>query len=94
MKLSHIQILVPSLGLSLVLTVAGCSRSAKTERSAKTNDAIQVGVVTIGNQFGKDTIIASGIEAGERLITSGQKDIAPGIHIKIKADNGHFLASE
>ena len=44
MKLSHIQILVLSLGLSLVLTVAGCSRSAKTERSAKTNDAIQAGV--------------------------------------------------
>jgi multidrug efflux system membrane fusion protein len=44
MKLSHIQILVRSLGLSLVLTVAGCSRSAMTERSAKTNDAIQVGV--------------------------------------------------
>ena len=49
-------------------------------------------LVTTGNQFGKDTIIASGIEAGERLITSGQKDIAPGKQIKIQADNGHVLA--
>ena len=48
--------------------------------------------VTTGNQFGKDTIIASGIEAGERLITSGQKDIAPGEQIKIQSDNGRFLA--
>ena len=44
MKLSHIQMLVLSLGLSLVLTVVGCSRSAKTERAAKTNDSIQLGV--------------------------------------------------
>ena len=36
--------------------------------------------------------LASGIEAGERLIVSGQKDIAPGKQIKIQADNGHFLA--
>ena len=48
--------------------------------------------VTLGNRFGKETIIASGIQAGERLITSGQKDIAPGKQIKIQADNGHFLA--
>jgi len=48
--------------------------------------------VTTGNQFGKDTVIASGIAAGERLIISGQKDIAPGKQIKIQADNGHFLA--
>src|SRR5437667_6586907 len=49
-------------------------------------------LVTTGNQFGKDIVIASGIEAGERLITSGQKDIAPGKQIKIRADNGHVLA--
>jgi len=40
-------------------------------------------LVTAGNQFGKDTIIASGIEAGEKLITSGQKDIVPGKQLKI-----------
>ena len=44
MKLSRIPILVLSLGLALVLTVMGCSRSAKTERSAKTKDAIEVGL--------------------------------------------------
>ena len=48
--------------------------------------------VTTGNHSGKDTIIASGIEAGERLITRGQKDIAPGKQIKIQADDGHALA--
>ena len=48
--------------------------------------------VTIDNRFGKETIVASGIVSGERLITSGQKDIAPGKQIKIQADNGHVLA--
>jgi len=48
--------------------------------------------VAVGNRFGEETIIASGIEAGERLITSGQKDIAPGKQIKIQTDDGHALA--
>jgi multidrug efflux system membrane fusion protein len=49
-------------------------------------------LVTTGNQFAKDTVIASGIQAGERLITRGQKDIAPGEQIKLQAGNGRFLA--
>ena len=56
------------------------------------NRKVERRLVTTANQFGKDTIIASGIEAGERLIISGQKDIAPGKKIKIQAGNGHFLA--
>src|SRR5437016_12230928 len=44
MKLSHRQILVLGLGMSLVLTVVGCSRSAKKELAAKTNNSIQLGV--------------------------------------------------
>jgi len=49
--------------------------------------------VTIDNQLGKETIIASGIASGEKLITSGQEHITPGKQIKIQADNGHFLAT-
>jgi len=49
-------------------------------------------LVTPGNQLGEFTIIAFGIQAGERLIISGQKDIAPGKPIKIQAANGRFLA--
>jgi multidrug efflux system membrane fusion protein len=44
MKLSHNQILVLGFGLSLALTVAGCSRSTKKELAAKTSGPIQVGV--------------------------------------------------
>ena len=44
MKLSRNQILVLSLGMSLVLTVMSCSRSARTERSAKTSRSIKLGV--------------------------------------------------
>jgi len=44
MKLSNDGMLVLGLGMSLLLTVAACSRSAKTGRSAKSNDSIQLGV--------------------------------------------------
>src|SRR5881409_482876 len=44
MKLSHMQILVLGLGISLVLTVESCSRSAKKRLAAKTKDSIQLGV--------------------------------------------------
>jgi len=49
--------------------------------------------VTTGNRFGKETIIASGIAAGERLITSGQEHVTPGKQIKIHAETSHSLAS-
>ena len=41
--------------------------------------------VTIDNQLGKETIIASGIASGEKLITSGQEHVTPGKQIKIQA---------
>ena len=44
MKLTYIQILPLSLGLSLVVTVVGCSHSAKKELAAKASDPIQLGL--------------------------------------------------
>lgn len=49
--------------------------------------------VTTGNRAGRETIIASGIQAGERLITSGQEHVTPGKQIRIHAENSHSLAS-
>src|SRR6266568_3917629 len=43
MKLSYNQILVLSLG-TLLVAVAGCSRSGQKERSAKSNHSIQLGI--------------------------------------------------
>jgi len=47
--------------------------------------------VTTGERVGRETIIASGIEAGERLITSGQEHVTPGKQIKIHVANNHTL---
>src|SRR5436190_16643750 len=47
MKLLHSQILVLGLGMSLVLTVVGCSRSAMTHRSANSDDSIQLGIAVL-----------------------------------------------
>jgi len=49
--------------------------------------------VTTGNRYGGETIIVSGIKDGQRLITSGQKYVTPGKHIKIPAGINHSLAS-
>ena len=151
MKLSHIQILVLSLGMSLVLTVAGCSQLSFIDNAADTetamvalrarfaNDdeilwpgetvdvaltlatltnavvvpssAVQLGLtgpyllvvrpdlsverrlVTTGNRMGRETIIASGIHAGESLVIGGQEHVTPGKQIRIHAENSSSLAS-
>ena len=49
--------------------------------------------VTAGNRAGGETIIASGLQAGERLITAGQERVTPGKHLKIPAETSHALAS-
>jgi multidrug efflux system membrane fusion protein len=49
--------------------------------------------VTTGNRLGMETIIASGVTAGERLVTSGQERVTPGKPIKIHAEAGHSFAS-
>ena len=56
------------------------------------NLTVERRAVTIDNQLGKETIIASGIASGEKLITNGQEHVTPGKQIKIQAGNGHFLA--
>jgi multidrug efflux system membrane fusion protein len=49
--------------------------------------------VTTGNLAGGETVIASGLQAGERLITTGQGRVTPGKHLKIPAETSHALAS-
>jgi multidrug efflux system membrane fusion protein len=49
--------------------------------------------VTTGNRAGGETIIASGLQAGERLITTGQERVIPGKHLKIPAKTSHAFAS-
>jgi len=49
--------------------------------------------VTTGNRAGGETIIASGLQAGERLITAGQERVTPGKHLKIHAETSHAFAS-
>jgi multidrug efflux system membrane fusion protein len=49
--------------------------------------------VSAGNRAGGETIIASGLQAGERLITAGQERVTPGKHIKLHAETSHAFAS-
>jgi len=49
--------------------------------------------VTTANRAGGETIIASGLQAGERLITAGQERVTPGKHLEIHAETSHSFAS-
>ena len=49
--------------------------------------------VTVGNRFGEETIISSGIASGEKLIITGQEFITPGKQIKIHSVTSHALVS-
>jgi len=45
--MKHPQTLVLSLGMLLMLTAVGCSRRAKAQRPAKSNNSIQIGLAVI-----------------------------------------------
>jgi multidrug efflux system membrane fusion protein len=59
----------------------------------KPNLTVERRPVTTGNRAGGETIIASGLQAGERLITTGQERVTPDKHLKIPAETSHALAS-
>jgi multidrug efflux system membrane fusion protein len=54
---------------------------------------VELRPVSAGNRAGGETIIASGLQAGERLITAGQERVTAGKHIKLHAETSHAFAS-
>jgi multidrug efflux system membrane fusion protein len=55
----------------------------------------QVRLVTVGQTKGTETVVATGLAAGERVVTQGQIRLAAGITVQIKnaADNESVVAS-
>ncbi|EHJ47264.1 efflux transporter, RND family, MFP subunit [Solidesulfovibrio carbinoliphilus subsp. oakridgensis] len=50
---------------------------------AKADNTVEVRPVTVGRKIGPDTVVEKGVAAGEKVITSGQIKLFPGVPIKI-----------
>ncbi|WP_300162024.1 efflux RND transporter periplasmic adaptor subunit [Solidesulfovibrio sp.] len=50
---------------------------------AKPDNTVEMRKVTAGRKIGPETVIEKGVSAGERLITSGQIKLFPGVPVKI-----------
>jgi membrane fusion protein, multidrug efflux system len=55
---------------------------------------VNVRNVEIGETIGGDTVIASGLKAGERVVTVGQLRLTPGAHVVMQPQNGQGATSE
>jgi multidrug efflux system membrane fusion protein len=42
--------------------------------------------VILGNEFGREVVIARGLQPGEKVVTEGQLRLAPGIKVEIKGE--------
>jgi multidrug efflux system membrane fusion protein len=54
----------------------------------KADNSVESRPVTIGSRVDQDIVIASGIEAGETVVTEGQLRLAPGIKVQVRDENG------
>ncbi len=54
----------------------------------KADSSVESRPVTIGSRVDQDIVIASGIEAGETVVTEGQLRLAPGIKVQVRDENG------
>lgn len=49
--------------------------------------------VAVGNRVGEETVIESGVRAGEQVVTSGQLRLVPGSRVEIRDERGSSLAT-
>jgi len=48
--------------------------------------------ITAGSRLGEETVVESGVEAGEKLVTTGQLRLEQGSRVQIQSETGHSLA--
>lgn len=49
-------------------------------------DSVELRPVRTGEHVGDDVVIEDGLRAGERVVTDGQLQLAPGSHVEVKSD--------
>lgn len=54
---------------------------------------VEMRPIVAGNRIGEETIIESGVHAGEKLVSSGQPGLAPGMRVQIHNEGSHSVAS-
>jgi len=56
---------------------------------AKADNTVEVRPVTVGRKIGPDTVVEKGVKPGDKIITSGQIKLFPGVPIKIIAPQSY-----
>jgi len=54
----------------------------------KPDFTVDLRTVTIARSTGEYTVIARGVSPGEKVVTDGQINLIPGVHVEIKDDQG------
>lgn len=53
---------------------------------AKSDNTVEMRAITPGRKIGADTVVEKGVSAGEKVITSGQIKLFPGVPVKIVSE--------
>ena len=72
----HNVVVVPSTAIQL-------SQDGKYVCVAKPDDTVEIRKVELGSAYGALSVVTKGVQAGERVVTSGQLRLMPGIKIKV-----------
>jgi multidrug efflux system membrane fusion protein len=54
---------------------------------------VEMRSIVVGSRIGEETVIESGVRAGEKLVTTGQLRLAPGMKVQIQNEVGNSVAS-
>lgn len=79
---THDTILVPSSALAT-------TQNGASVFIAKADNTVEIRPVTVGRKIGPDTVVEKGVAAGDKVITSGQIKLFPGVPIKIVAPQAY-----
>ncbi len=57
------------------------------------DSTIEARAIVAGKRIGEETVIESGVRAGERLVTTGQLRLAPGMRVQIQKDENQLAST-
>ena len=58
----------------------------------KSDLTVELRPIVIGNRIGEESVITSGVRPGEKLVTTGQLRLVPGMRVQIQNQSGNSVA--
>src|SRR5207247_520782 len=100
------ELLWPGQFVSVALTLATRSNAVVVPSQAvqvgqqgqylfvvKSDLTVELRPIVAGSRIGEETVVESGVRAGEKLVTAGQLRLAPGMRVQIQNQSGNSVAS-